>query len=705
MDIEKKIDDLLARMTLEEKVGQMNQYSGLQESYRDDIRNGLVGSVIFAISANAGNEAQTLQPAEVANDYQRIAVEQSRLGIPLLFARDVIHGHRTVFPIPLGQAAAWSPSLVEHSAQIAAREACTDGIRWTFAPMVDIARDPRWGRIAEGYGEDPYLAGKMAAAAVRGLQGDLGAPDRMLACAKHLAAYGAAEGGRDYNTVDISEQTLRDVYLAPFHSAVRAGVGAIMPAFNEINGIPVTGNARILRGILKGEWGFDGLVVTDWAAIENMIAHGYARDLKDAARIAVQAGIDMEMASGAFLKYLPELVREKKVDEAIIDEAVRRILRIKFRMGLFENPYIQTGLAQKVMLAPEHVAAARTMAGKSVILLKNNGVLPLKKDIRIIGLVGPLAEAKSELFGTWTLDGKPADAVSVLEGIRAAVSKNTSIWCNSLNPEQGRLIAEVSDVAIVVVGEHPKRTGEGGSVVDIDLPPGQQQFLQSVRSAGKPMVAIVIAGRPLSIPWLAEHADAILYVFHPGVQGGSAIADVLFGDVNPSGRLPVTIPRCVGQVPIYYNHKNTGRPAQKENRTTSRYIDCDWNPLYPFGFGLSYTKFQYSNLRITPDRIPLGEDVHVSADVTNAGPLAGEEVVQLYVRDMVGSLTRPVRELKGFTRISLQPGESEKVEFVLSQSDLSFTRADMTFGAEAGRFEVYVGPSSAEGLKGTFELY
>jgi len=728
-EIESRIDELLGRMTLEEKVGQMNQYASFQDmtgpapeegSAREryeQIGQGLVGSMLNVLGAEATRRAQEL------------AVEKSRLGIPLLFGYDVIHGYRTIFPVPLGEAASWDLEAVEASARVAATEAAAAGVHWTFAPMLDIARDARWGRIMEGAGEDPYLGSMIATARVRGFQGtDLSALDTVAACAKHYAGYGFAEGGRDYNTVDISEQTLRNVVLPPFHAAAEAGVATFMNSFNEIGGVPATASVHLQREILKGEWGFEGFVVSDWGSIGELRAHGVAADLSEAARLAVVAGSDMDMESGAYVGHLAALVESGAVEEALVDEAVRRILRIKFRLGLFDDPYRYSDpeREERVLSNEAHRATARDVARKSIVLLKNEGgLLPLRKQGGTIAVIGPLAADKDAPLGSWRGQGAVDSAVSLLEGIRAAVGTDTRV----LHAEGMTLIAGTrdfgvapvfaeddrsgfpaaveaarqADVVVVALGEGAFQTGEGRSQVDIGLKGLQDELLREVRKANPNVVVVLMAGRPLVIPWMAENVPAIVNAWLLGSEAGHAIADVLFGDHNPSGKLPATFPRHAGQIPLYYAHKNTGRPAT-DSVFTSRYIDMPNEPLYPFGFGLSYTTFELSAPRLSATEMNPGEALEITTTVKNTGTRSGAEVVQLYVRDLVGSVTRPVKELKGFERVTVAPGESKDVTFTLSAADLAFYTAAGEWEAEPGDFQVFVGSSSRDVKDARFTL-
>ena len=711
----KRVEELLGAMSLEEKLGQLTQRPGGMrsddnpevartklEDLKTEIREGRVGSLLGAFGA------------EYINDLQRVAVEESKHGIPLIIGNDIIHGCRTTFPIPLAEAASWDVKLVERSAHIAAVEAAASGTDWTFAPMVDICRDPRWGRVAEGSGEDPYLGAQMAAARVRGFQGrDLRAPDSLLACAKHFAAYGAPEAGKDYNTVDISLATFFEVHLPPFRAAVDAGVGTLMSAFNEINGVPATANRFLMTDILRRQWGFEGFVVSDWTAVTELVAHGYARDDADAAALAIHAGVDMDMTSQAYRTHLAKAVDEARIDIRTIDEAVRRVLMGKASIGLFENPYTDTTLHDKVILCDEHRHAARESAGRSIVLLKNEGsVLPLNSSVRKIALIGPLADNQRELLGTWASIGKAEDVIAIRTALTEAVGDDVHVaYAKGCEIEGGDTsgitgaveVAKGSDVAIVVVGETAGMSGEASCRSNIDLPGHQLELVKAIQATGKPVVVLVASGRPLAIPWVAENVPAIVQIWHPGVEAGHAVADVLFGKINPSAKLPITIPRNVGQVPIYYAHKSTGRPPT-DSFFTSKYSDVPWTPLYPFGFGLSYTTFEYSDLALSQSKMKPGESITASATITNTGKVAGEEIVQLYIRDKVGSRTRPVRQLRGFKRVLLAPGESQTVEFKLTEKDLAYWDNKFGFKAEPGDFTVWIAPNSADGSSAEFEL-
>ena len=706
-DFEKQIDALLRKMTLAEKLGQLQQLDGeangnFRPEHLELVRQGALGSTL------------NVRGAQKTNELQRIAVTGSRLKIPLIFGFDVIHGYRTVFPIPLGEAATWDPAAVERSASIAAAEARAAGVHWTFAPMVDIARDPRWGRIAEGSGEDPYLGSLLARARVRGFQGtDYSAPDKVVACAKHWVAYGAAEAGRDYNTTEVSERTLREVYFPPFKAAVDAGVGTFMSAFNDLNGVPASANHFTLTEVLRDEWKFDGFVVSDYTSVEELMKHGVAANEAEAARAALDAGVDMEMVSRLYNKHGEQLLKDRKLSLKTIDEAVRRVLRIKFRLGLFAKPYADPARESAAIFNSANVAAAREIAARSLVLLKNDrNVLPLDKPVRSIALIGPLADSKTNMLGSWTGDGKPEDAATLLVGLKAKVPQakiNYAKGCD-INSDKDDGFAEAvraakeSDVVIIAVGESAEMSGEAASRSSLDLPGRQLELVKAVHATGKPYVVVLMNGRPLTINWLTENSPAILETWFAGTQGGNAIADVLFGDVNPGGKLPVTFPRNVGQIPLYYNHKNTGRPPDANNKYTSKYLDVDWKPLFPFGFGLSYTRFEIANLKLSAPRIAANGQLIVSVDVRNLGPRAGDEVVQLYIRDVAASVTRPVKELKGFQRVTLAAGETKRVEFVLGAAQLGFWNQQMRYGIEPGEFMVMVGPNSEQLIEAKFTV-
>ena len=710
-EAEQRVTDLLARMTLAEKIGQLQQLDSVpnawrvRDEHRGLIPKGLVGSFLNVRGARKINEAQ------------RMAVEQSRLKIPLIFGFDVIHGYRTIFPIPLGEASSWDPAAVERAARIAAAETAATGIKWTFAPMVDIARDPRWGRISEGSGEDPYLGAAMARARVRGFQGDdPAAPDRVLACAKHWVAYGAGEGGRDYNAADLSEQTLRTIYFPPFRAALDAGAQTVMSSFNTINGVPASANPFTLTQVLRKEWQFDGVVVSDYESVRELLAHGIAADEADAARQALLAGIDMEMVSRLFGGHLLRLIEQGLVPEAAVDTAVRRILRVKVRAGLFAHPYADEAREARVVGAPEHRAAAREIAGRCMVLLKNDhGVLPIKPQVRSFAVIGPLADDRDAPLSHWRGDGRTDDVVTLLAGIRARAADKPGIqvsYARGCEIDGGSTegfteavrIARQAEIAIVAVGESASMSGEAGSRSSLDLPGHQPDLVKAIQATGTPSVVVLMNGRPLTIGWIAEHTPAILEAWLPGTEGGNAIADVLFGSVNPGAKLPVTFPRVVGQVPLYYDALNTGRPPKPDNRYTSKYLDVPTGPLFAFGHGLSYTRFRFSNLRLSRRTITPNETVTVSVDVQNIGDRPGDEVVQLYLRDLVASVARPVRELAGFERVTLQPGETSTSRFELGPDRLGFYNRQLRFVVEPGTFQVFLGASSTGGLEDHFEV-
>jgi len=717
-----KITALLKKMTLEEKIGQMNQYNGFwdatgpapsQENAKkkvEHLKKGLVGAVL------------NVTGVEKVRKLQEIAVNETRLGIPLLFGFDVIHGYKTITPIPLAEAASWDLPLIEKSARIAAEEASAVGINWTFAPMVDISRDARWGRVMEGAGEDTYLGSKIGVARIKGFQGnDLSADNTIAACAKHFAGYGFAESGKDYNTADISLSTLYNVILPPFKAAVDNNVQTFMNSFNVVDGIPATANSFLQRDILKGKWNYKGFVVSDWGSGLEMIDHGFAKDLKQAAELSANAGSDMDMESYAYVAHLKELVESGKVDVKLIDDAVRRILRVKFALGLFEDPYRYCNLQNEKtkIYAPEHMAVALDIAKKSMVLLKNsNELLPLKKNQQNIAVIGALADDKSSPLGNWRLAADDNNAITVLEGLKK-ISANISyakgvtlVNAKIAFPDEVKInetdtagigeavaLAKKSDVVIMVLGEHGMQSGEGRSRSRLDLPGLQQQMLEAVYAVNKNVVLVLMNGRPLAITWANENVPAILEAWQPGIQSGDAIAQILFGEYNPSGKLPMTFPRSVGQVPIYYNHYSTGRPGPKTEVFWSHYTDETNKPLYPFGYGLSYTKFDYSKLKID-DADP--SKIKVSVSVKNSGKLSGEEIVQLYIRDMTASIVRPVKELKGFQKIKLDAGEVKQVDFLLTGAELGFYNSKGEFIVEPGVFKIMVGTNSEKGITGQF---
>ena len=715
-EVERRVENILSRMTLAEKIGQMNQVSagGDVSNYSDALRKGQIGSIL--------NE---VDPVKI-NEFQRICVEESRLGIPLLVARDVIHGYHTVFPIPLGLAATFDPALVEQGARVAALEATAQGVRWTFSPMLDIARDPRWGRIAEGSGEDTYLDTRMAEAMVRGYQGEQLDSTSMAACIKHFVGYGAAEGGRDYNSTYLTERQLRNVYLPPFQAAVEAGAMTLMTSFNDNDGVPSTGNTFVVKDILRGEWGFDGLVVTDWNSMGEMINHGFGVDRKDVARKALEAGVDMDMMTYGFLSHLEELVKSGAVKESDIDNAVRNILRVKIRLGLFEHPYVDVEAGAAVQYAPEHLEAAQKTVEESVILLKNDGVLPLKVDaVRNILVTGPMADAPHDQLGTWAFDGEKSHTVTPLKALEARFpGKVTYVPGLRYSREKRNAFADVvaaarrADVVLVFLGEEAILSGEAHSLADLNLKGSQSELLAALKATGKPVVATVMAGRPLTIERDLPNCGAMLYAFHPGTMGGPALANLLFGDVNPSGKTPITFLRTVGQAPLYYSHNMTGRPYNGETLidnieleagqtslgNTSYYLDYGAYPLFPFGYGLSYTQFTYSDIAL--DRASYGADDSITVTLTlaNTGKYDGTEVVQVYIRDLVGSITRPVKELKAFERVSLKAGESRNLELRIPVSDLAFYGLDGMKKVEAGDFQLWVAGDSASGEPLAFKV-
>ena len=731
--IDNKVAELLSKMTLEEKIGQMNQYNGFwnftgpspeggdAKVKYDHLRKGLVGSML------------NVRGVKDVRSVQKIAVDESRLGIPLIFGFDLIHGYKTVFPIPLAEAASWDLSAIELSAQLSAKEASAAGINWTFAPMVDITRDARWGRVMEGAGEDPYLGSLVAAARVRGFQGnDLSAPSTIAATAKHFAAYGFAEAGRDYNTVDIGLNTLHNVVLPPFKATVDAGIKTFMNSFNDLNGIPATADAYLQRKILKGDWGFDGFVVSDWGSTREMIDHGYAKDRKHAGELAVIGGSDMDMESSIYINELETLIKEKKITIAQIDDAVSRILKVKFELGLFDDPYLycNENLEKQITGAKEIVDATLEVAKKSIVLLKNeNNTLPLKKKGQKIGLIGPLAADKNSPLGNWRIAAENNTAVSVLEGMQMYKG-------NSLVHTQGvRLVDKIPagfheevainttdrtgfeaavklaknvDVVVMVLGEYGFQSGEGRSRSKLGLPGLQQELLEKVAAVNSNIVLVVMNGRPLILNWAADNVPAIVEAWHLGTQSGNAIAQVLYGDYNPSGKLPMSFPRSVGQLPLYYNHKSTGRPgADGEDAGSvfwSHYGDEKNSPLFPFGFGLSYTQFEYSQMQLSATTLNRGESITASVEVKNTGKVKGKEVVQLYLQDPYASATRPIKELKGFQMVELEPGEGKQVSFTITEADLKFYNAKQVWEAESGTFHLFIGSDSTVKEKQSFIL-
>lgn len=716
---EASINELVAKMTLEEKIGQTSlrgtssRVKGeLPQALKDAVREGKIGAFLNVMNT------------DYVTELQKIAVEESPNGIPLIFARDIIHGFKTIFPIPLGMAASWDAEVAKSSSRIAAIEASSVGIRWTFAPMLDIARDGRWGRIAESPGEDPYLASVLGKAYVEGFQGDsLSDPTSMAACIKHFIGYGAAIGGRDYNTAEIPESLLRNVYLPPFETAINAGAATLMTSFNELNGIPASGNEFLLKQVLRDELKFDGFVVSDWNSVTEMITHGYAKDEKHAAELAANSGMDMEMTSQSYENHLKELIEEGKVSEAQLDMYVKDILRIKFRLNLFKNPYISTD-NNVDFYSDSHLEEAKIAAIKSTVLLKNNQILPLNKTTKI-ALIGPLADAPHEQLGTWTFDGDKTQTKTPLKtfiknninvnyalGTAYSRDKSTKGFTEAVSK------AKASDVIVFIGGEEAILSGEAHSRATIDLPGAQEQLIKELAKTGKPIILVIMAGRPITITNIIDDVDAVLMAWHPGTMGGPALHDIIFGDTEPKGRLPITWPKTAGQYPLFYNHKNTGRPAnnstfvhldsipigawQSSLGNASHYLDAGFTPHFPFGYGLGYTTFSYENIQISKDTIGLNEALQVKVLLTNTGDRDGNEIVQLYVQDIVGSITRPIKELKGFKAVHLKKGAQQEVTFTISPEDLKFVNHKLENKVEPGDFNVFIGPNSAQGLKTSF---
>ncbi|WP_273272426.1 glycoside hydrolase family 3 N-terminal domain-containing protein [Roseivirga sp.] len=712
------IDSLMNEMTVEEKAGQLTLYTSgwdvtgpvLRDDYMDELRAGRAGNLFNA------------HTVDYATNLQRIAVEETRLGIPLLFGLDVIHGYKTTFPIPLAEAASWDMDIIEKSAHLAAKEAASAGVNWTYNPMVDIARDPRWGRIAEGSGEDPYLGGLIGAAKVRGIQGtDLSDPTTILACVKHFAAYGASQAGRDYHTVDMSDRELRQNYLPPYKAALDAGATTVMTSFNEVDGVPASGNKYLMTEILRNEWGFDGFVVTDYTSINEMVPHGAVANLKEAAELAFNAGVQMDMQGGVYSQYIPELIEEGKIKESDLNDYVRQVLEMKYKLGLFEDPYryLNKEREQSTLYAQELMDHSLLAGKESIVLLKNEpagknseNLLPLSKNTRSVALIGPLADNQKDMLGTWHVAGDESKVVTLLEGIKQTAPNVRINYARGAgfngNDKSGFAeaiaAARRSDVVVMAIGEDYTQSGEAASRTEIGLPGPQQELIEAIHALGKPVVAVVMAGRPLTINWIDENIPAVMNAWHLGTMSGKAIAETLFGDHNPGGKLTITFPKNVGQIPVYYNMKNTGRPFDANNKYTSKYLDVSNEPLYPFGYGLSYTTFEYSNLNLSSNELSAEGSITVNVTVKNTGKYQGKEVVQLYIRDLVGSVTRPVKELKGFEKISLAPGESKQVSFTITNKDLEFYTRDMTFKSEPGDFKVFVGTNSVETLEADFVL-
>ena len=712
---ESRAAELLKQMNQREKIGQVTLFSGygaktgptqLQQKLEELVRSGDCGSVFNVLSVGQ------------ISPLQKLAVSQTRLHIPLLFGYDVIHGYKTIFPICLGEAASWNPAMIEKAERVAAAEGAAAGLDWTFAPMVDIARDPRWGRMSEGAGEDTYLGCAIARARVRGIQGfNIAAADTLLACVKHYAAYGAVLAGRDYNAVDMSERMLRQVYLPPYRAAIDAGALSVMSSFNELNGTPATANRFLLKTILRDEWGFKGFVVSDYTGINEMVAHGTAADDCEAAMQAINAGEDMDMQGVTYLKCLSNLISEDKVSQVRLDEAVKRILAVKFRLGLFDDPYRHCDTAREAstLLSPENRETARVMARESFVLLKNEAqVLPLKPGLKL-AVIGPLADSKKDCLGSWKGEGEPEDATTYLSAIQSANSGGAVTFakgCEVDSTDQSGFaeavgIAKEADVVVLVLGEAANMSGEAKCRTSINLPGVQTELLREIKKTGKPVVVLLMNGRALALEEESQLADALMVTWFPGTEGGQAVADVLYGRYNPSGKLPVTFPRNVGQVPIFYSQKNTGRPlnpAKPHEEYKSAYIDSPNDPLYPFGYGLSYAKFDYSDMRLDGDKLIPGGVIRASVTVSNSGSVDGAEVVQLYTRQMVGSVTRPVLELKRFKKVELKAGESKEVVFDVHEEDLRFWRVDMTWGSESGQFEAFIGPNSRDLHSAKFRL-
>jgi beta-glucosidase len=710
-DVDPRVDSLIRIMTLDEKIGQMVLFTSdwdvtgptIREGYLDDIRSGRCGNIFNAYTV------------DYIRELQRVAVEESRLGIPLMFGYDVVHGHKTIFPIPLGESCSWDLDLIRRSASASAAEAAASGLNWTFAPMVDISVDPRWGRVSEGAGEDPYLGSLIAAARVKGFQGeDLADPLTVLACVKHFAAYGAPFGGRDYNTVDMSERQFREFYMPPYKAGVDAGALSVMTAFNEYDGVPATGNQYLLKDLLKGEWNFQGFVVTDYTSINEMVHHGYARDEAEAGVKAVNAGVDMDLQGEVYFSYLRGLVDSGFVREKTIDNAVRRILNVKAKLGLFDDPYLYCDRAREnqVVSNPEIKALSRDVARRSMVLLKNEGCLPFDRGDRI-AVIGELAASRRDLLGSWKAAGEWDDMNSILDAVRAYNGAANVIYaegCRKIGSDRSGFgeamdVVAQADKVLMVIGEDWDWSGEAASRTDIGVPGIQSELLKMIASAGKPVAVVLLNGRPLVLEEESKAADAILEAWYPGTMGAEAVTDIVFGQYNPSGKLTMTFPRSVGQIPVFYYEKNTGRPIYLPNdKYKSKYLDSPNEPLYPFGYGLSYTDFKYSNLILSSPKMKKGHTIDATVTVTNIGSRTGEETVQLYIRDLIGSVTRPVKQLKGFQKVALAPGESRTVTFTIDDEMLSFWRHDMTFGIEDGDFKVMVGGSSSDLLQTSFSL-
>ena len=709
LSIDQRVADLLQQMTKEEKIGQLGQspmldYQNRREEYLDDIRKARYGSRILAHTAFSGNAPREEIYASEMNEIQRVSIEETRLGIPLIVARDVIYGQETVLPIPLAQAASFNPSLVEEAYTCVAREAASLGINWTFSPMMDVARDPRWGRVIETSGEDPYLTSRMIEGVIRGFQGkDLTDKESVVACAKHFCGYAAAEGGRDYNTTDFSEDTLHNMILPPFKAAVEAGVQSFMSGFNDLGGTPVSGSQELIQGWLKDEQGFDGLVVSDWGSIADLAYFGFAKDEEEAAEKAMNAGVDMAMTYEHYEDHMEKLLAAGRVSQERLDDAVSRILTIKFRAGLFENPYVDEKLSQKVLRREDHVAKALELATQSLVLLKNkNNVLPIPKKGLKVAVLGPHAHSKRQHLGPWCLDGKSEDVTSIFEAIQQVAPElkiytEDAAFCDEMVEAAHR-----ADVVILCVGESHRRTGEACNITELKLPAGQEEIIAEIGRVGKPLIVVQCTGRPLPSAAIEQYADALVYAWQSGTEAGHAVAKILFGDVNPSGKLPMTVPRSTGQIPIYYNTKQIGKT--REFQDYQAYKNEQNSPLYTFGYGLSYSSFEYSNLHLSTAKMKREDTLEVRVSLTNSSDVEGTEVVQLYLRDVAASRTRPLRELKAFKRVNLNKGETIQVVFKLSSKDLEFYGANQCFEAEPGEFQVFVGASSEASLKASFTL-
>lgn len=709
--IETKIDSLLEIMTLEEKAGQLTLYTSgwtvtgpkLRDDYLDELKAGRAGNLFNA------------HTVAYAKELQRIAVEETRLGIPLLFGLDVIHGYKTTYPIPLAESCTWDLELIEKTARLSAREATASGVNWTYNPMVDITRDPRWGRVAEGSGEDVFLGSLIGAAKVRGYQGaDLSLPETMLACVKHFAAYGAAQAGRDYHTVDVSDRVLRDTYLPPYRAAIEAGATTVMTSFNELDGIPASGSQYLMTEILRDEWGFEGFVVTDYTAINEMVQHGIVENEKEAAAFAFDAGVEMDMQGGLFSRYLPELVNEGRIAEERLDACVRRVLRMKFDLGLFDDPYryLNKERETETLFSEEFMQHALESANESIVLLENDGILPLSKGVNSLALIGPLADNQKDLLGTWHVAGVAEKVITLRQGLKNVAPNVTINYARGAdfkgNDRSGFReaisTARQSEVIVYAIGENYQQSGEAASRTDINIPSVQMELLEELQKLNKPIILVVMAGRPLTLTDVHDKVAAILYTWHLGTMAGQAIAQTLFGDNNPSGKLTMTFPRSTGQIPVFYNMKNTGRPFNEKNKYTSKYIDAPNSPLYPFGYGLSYTSFSYDDFRLNTSVMSGDQSIEAKVTVKNIGDVAGEEIVQWYIQDIVGSVTRPVKELKGFEKIALVPGASREVTFTIDQNDLIFYARDKTWKSEPGDFKLFVGTHAQSLMEVNFEL-